>query len=191
MRVDTPALASILGSVEEAVFFRDYWTKRPLLLQGGDATNFDGLFGLDDLEHYLFIARPAAGDVQRLLTQWKTRYSAFRNLAVVATDGRILASTDSERLRADPTPVDGSPDAPTAVLPGSTDSTGAQLDGQLDSGIVVFAPWSAVYMRAGHLLAELDLEDLRRIARDYTGMGQTGETLLARRDSEASAGSGK
>ena len=113
--------------------------------------------------------RPAAaGDVQRLLTQWKTRYSAFRNLAVVATDGRILASTDSERLRADPTPVDGSPDAPTAVLPGSTDSTGAQLDGQLDSGIVVFAPWSAVYMRAGHLLAELDLEDLRRIARDYT-----------------------
>ena len=61
---DRPVLERLLGSVDEATFFRDYWARRALLLQEGDPARFDGLFGLDDVEAYLFIARPHSGDVQ-------------------------------------------------------------------------------------------------------------------------------
>ena len=130
---------------------------------------------------------PAAReDVQHLLTQWKIRYPAFRNLAVIGGDGQVVAATDLDRFRTGPPPL-YSPPGVAAVLAGPTEPTATHVDGQLDHGIVVFAPWSAVYMRAGPLLAELDLEDLSRITLDYTGMGQTGETVLARRDGEGDA----
>ena len=61
---DTSPLARILAPFDESTFLRDYWTRRALLLQDGDRARFDGLFGLDDLEEYLFVAQPSAGDVQ-------------------------------------------------------------------------------------------------------------------------------
>jgi ribosomal protein L16 Arg81 hydroxylase len=64
MRDDVPALEQILAPVDEAVFFRDHWGRKALLIQDGDATRFDGLFSLEDVEEYLFSVRPGAGDVQ-------------------------------------------------------------------------------------------------------------------------------
>ena len=64
MRDDRPALEAILDGFDEGLFFREHWGRKPLLLQDRDPGRFDGLFGLRDLETYLFIARPPAGDVQ-------------------------------------------------------------------------------------------------------------------------------
>ncbi|NKB17504.1 MAG: hypothetical protein HC770_04410 [Pseudanabaena sp. CRU_2_10] len=64
MTPEPAALARILGPSDEAAFFRDHWGRTPLLVQNGDAARFDGLFGPADVETYLFVARPPAGDVQ-------------------------------------------------------------------------------------------------------------------------------
>jgi len=57
-------LKDILDPVDEATFFREYWAEKPLVVNTHNRARFDGLFDLDDLEQYLFIARPPAGDVQ-------------------------------------------------------------------------------------------------------------------------------
>jgi ribosomal protein L16 Arg81 hydroxylase len=59
-----PALTRILGDFDETTFFREHWGKRPLLLQKPAQDRFGGLFGLAELEEYLFVARPPAGAVQ-------------------------------------------------------------------------------------------------------------------------------
>jgi hypothetical protein len=58
------ALGRILGSFDQSAFFRDHWGRRPLLLLNTERERFDRLFGLPELEEYLFVARPAAGAVQ-------------------------------------------------------------------------------------------------------------------------------
>lgn len=64
MREDHLSLAYILGSFDETTFLRDYWTRKLLLLQDGERNRFDGLFGLSELESYLFIARPLVSEPQ-------------------------------------------------------------------------------------------------------------------------------
>ena len=59
-----PALTRILGDFDETTFFGEHWGRRPLLLQKPAHDRFTGLFGLAELEEYLFIARPPAGAVQ-------------------------------------------------------------------------------------------------------------------------------
>jgi PAS domain S-box-containing protein len=131
----------------------------------------------------------AEEDARRILLQWRSRYPGFRNLAVLGPEDRVLATTDADRLptAAEPSPMSSHPEVLAASLAGPFEPTAARLDGQRDFGMVVFVSRSAVYMRAGYLLAELDLEDLHRITLDYRGMGQTGETVLARRDRDGNA----
>jgi ribosomal protein L16 Arg81 hydroxylase len=62
--MERPALSRILGSFDESAFFRDHWGRAPLLLQKPERNRFAGLFGLAELEEYLFVARPPAGAVQ-------------------------------------------------------------------------------------------------------------------------------
>jgi ribosomal protein L16 Arg81 hydroxylase len=57
-------LKGILDPIDEATFFREYWAGKPLVVTTRNRARFDGLFDLNDLEQYLFIARPPAGDVQ-------------------------------------------------------------------------------------------------------------------------------
>ena len=40
MGTDRPVLERLLGSVDEATFFRDYWGRQALLLQEGDPARF-------------------------------------------------------------------------------------------------------------------------------------------------------
>jgi hypothetical protein len=61
---DGSVLARILSPLDERTFFSDYWGRKPLVLDQGNLARFDGLFDLADLEEYLFVARPPAGDVQ-------------------------------------------------------------------------------------------------------------------------------
>jgi PAS domain S-box-containing protein len=69
-----------------------------------------------------------------------------------------------------------------AVLVGDGDAVASTVPDGGATGLVMGAlPWSAAHMRVGNLLAELDLGDLVRITSDYTGMGDTGETVLAAR----------
>ncbi len=71
MLEDRPGLAHILGSTDEAVFLRETWGRAPLVLRGSDPARFDGLFDFDDLETYLFTARPPAGEVRLVKnSQW-------------------------------------------------------------------------------------------------------------------------
>jgi ribosomal protein L16 Arg81 hydroxylase len=64
MRDDRSILERILDPLDEATFFRDYWNRKPLVMPAVDRTRFDGLFDLTDLEKYLFIVRPPAGDLR-------------------------------------------------------------------------------------------------------------------------------
>src|SRR5579872_7153065 len=56
-------LARVIQPLDEPTFLREHWGAKPAVLRG-DAGRFEGLFGLEELEEYLFIAHPTAGEVQ-------------------------------------------------------------------------------------------------------------------------------
>jgi len=70
--VENVAGRSMLDRILEPVgadpFFEDYWSKKVAVLKHEAPDLLDGLFGLDDIEEYLFVARPPLGEV-RLVKQ--------------------------------------------------------------------------------------------------------------------------
>ena len=73
MRDDRSILERILDPLDETTFFRDYWNRKPLVMPAVDRTRFEGLFDLTDLEKYLFIVRPPAGDL-RIVRSGRTTF---------------------------------------------------------------------------------------------------------------------
>lgn len=61
-------LDRILEPVGADPFFEDYWSKKVAVLKHEAPDLLDGLFGLDDIEEYLFVVRPPLGEV-RLVKQ--------------------------------------------------------------------------------------------------------------------------
>lgn len=61
---DRSSLTRILGSIDEKEFFSGSWGRLPILLPAPRADRFDGLFGFEDLETYLFTVRPPAGNIR-------------------------------------------------------------------------------------------------------------------------------
>lgn len=57
-------LREILDPISEAAFLAIHWAREPLVLKRSRADQFDGLFDLDDLEAFLFTARPPLGEFE-------------------------------------------------------------------------------------------------------------------------------
>lgn len=56
-------LTRILHPLDEGAFFRDCWARKPVVLASEARERFDGLFGVAELDEYLFVARPPAGEI--------------------------------------------------------------------------------------------------------------------------------
>ncbi len=51
-------LAKLLGSIEQEVFFRDFWEKQPLAVARNDPANYSGLFSPHDVDSVIAFTRP-------------------------------------------------------------------------------------------------------------------------------------
>lgn len=120
--------------------------------------------------------------IERILEDARESVESVRFLAVLDTSGRLVASTGQF-----PGPLP-SPDPETGG--GSSDTgvprlVGLTLDPRRGPEIAYRLELRAEGRPVGWLVARFDGEELVSIARDYTGLGETGETLIVQAEGDS------
>ncbi len=114
--------------------------------------------------------------LERVLADARSAVPNLRDLAILDRDGHVLASTDDELVGRD---LSGRPE----FTRGQTATTIGELVPGATGAILITAtsPLRLEGQLAGVVWARLDARELLRITQDYTGLGETGEILLAER----------
>jgi len=139
----------------------------------------------ESLAAYARSGEPAERDrMTRILADARHSVTSVRFLAVLDTLGRAVASTGDPAVGdleppAGPDPTGGSAETGPPRL------VGLRLDPAGGPQVVHRLELRVEGARIGWLVARFDGEDLLAIARDYTGLGETGETLIVQAEDES------
>ncbi len=120
--------------------------------------------------------------ISRILDDVKAAMPNFGHITLWGRDGRVLVSTDTARIGADDS---ASPAFIRGLQGEAVDLMARTDDGHFVSQLV--SPLQLGGVELGVLLIEIRPDDLYALVGDYTGLGSTGETLLARRAANGDA----
>jgi signal transduction histidine kinase len=116
--------------------------------------------------------------LQQVLTETKGGAQSFRAISVLSPAGEVLGSTRTERV--------GQNEAEEGYF--KTGRTGDDVsshifrDGLGNPAVYLVGPLKVSGQIIGVVVIESDAQNLVASTRDYTGLGQTGETLLVKND---------
>lgn len=106
----------------------------------------------------------------------------FQQIIVAATDGSVVAATDHSRIGSSISSAPIFSRARTAIV---VDELRKAPNGELLS--VLGGPLTLDGQPIGVIIIESSAQDLIDIVTNYTGLGETGETLIGRRDAQGDA----
>jgi HAMP domain-containing protein len=124
----------------------------------------------------------AAADIERILADAAAAVPALRGIAVYTQDGRRVASTGLD-------PDGGKRVRPSAFWMADSPLVYENVSRDPEGGLLVtfLAPIRLDAALLGAAKVVLSARELIAITQDYTGLGETGETLMARRTEEGDA----
>jgi len=108
--------------------------------------------------------------------------SSIADLSVLAVDGTVIASSDQEQVGGNPMEAAVFQEATQSAV-----SAGLSLNSRGELVHIVAAPVKTTDGRTFVVKLDSNEEELVEIFRDYTGLGSTGETVLANRNSDGDA----
>jgi len=116
----------------------------------------------------------AVGSVTSTLNDIKAATPAFNTMSVIGNDGRVIASTDPAAVGRDVSSTRYFKNGKDKV-----DQSVFAVDGDGNLVEYLVAPIDIGGKRAGTLAIELQATELTDLMTDYTGLGKTGETVVA------------
>lgn len=125
----------------------------------------------------------ASGALKELLNRAKMSHGSFKDILLLDQTGQIVASTNDRMLNHDARNEE-------YFIKGKTSNTLANfsLDQNNQVSIYLAGPIRSGDMLLGVVVAvESDVDTIRSLIRDYSGLGETGELLLAKWDENGDA----
>jgi signal transduction histidine kinase len=132
-----------------------------------------------------YIGNPNTADQNELVTillDARSSVSSFENICVINLDGNVVASTDAARIGA-------SYPNTKVFIRGHSENNADTFFLNEDGGLSVYlsGPLYLEYRLLGVLVIESSADNIVTAIADYTGLGETGETVLAVRNDDGDA----
>ena len=120
--------------------------------------------------------------INRILLDARSSISSFRDISVLTIDGKIVASTDKEIIGTKHSDKD-------SFIRGQKENSADILFLDEDQNLRVYlsGPLLLKNKLLGVIVIESDVENIVSLVKDYSGLAETGETLLAKRDAKGDA----
>ncbi len=120
--------------------------------------------------------------MNRILSDAKSSISSFKDISVLALDGKVVASTDPAKINANHAHDE-------FFVRGQTENSADlfYLDEDKNLRVHLSGPLYLENKLLGVVAIEADVDNIVSLVKDYSGLGQTGETLLSKRDENGDA----